>query len=123
MYELLDQHRMFQPACLDDFKNLKDLLDRFEVRTGACQSPLGLDAPHSFTCLVSGPGEGRRLHEVRQVREDSRQQQDGQMGKQEGITDGWKRKEPSQVQLSNQRCISFSFFYTFVGLRLNTSSF
>lgn len=32
MYELLDQHRMFQPSCLDDFKNLKDLLDRFEVR-------------------------------------------------------------------------------------------
>lgn len=33
MYELLDQHRMFHPTCLDDFKNLKDLLDRFEVRT------------------------------------------------------------------------------------------
>lgn len=32
MYELLDQHRMFHPTCLDDFKNLKDLLDRFEVR-------------------------------------------------------------------------------------------
>ncbi|KAK2851302.1 hypothetical protein Q5P01_007578 [Channa striata] len=31
MYELLDQHRMFHPACLDDFKNLKDLLDRFEA--------------------------------------------------------------------------------------------
>ncbi|KAM7404603.1 hypothetical protein PAMP_011936 [Pampus punctatissimus] len=31
MYELLDQHRMFQPTCLDDFKNLKDLLDRFEA--------------------------------------------------------------------------------------------
>lgn len=31
MYELLDQHRMFQPSCLGDFKNLKDLLDRFEV--------------------------------------------------------------------------------------------
>ncbi|XP_003978825.2 glutathione S-transferase Mu 3-like [Takifugu rubripes] len=31
MYELLDQHRMFQPSCLDDFKNLKDLLDRFEA--------------------------------------------------------------------------------------------
>ncbi|XP_031142610.1 glutathione S-transferase Mu 3-like isoform X2 [Sander lucioperca] len=31
MYELLDQHRMFHPTCLDDFKNLKDLLDRFEA--------------------------------------------------------------------------------------------
>jgi len=31
MYELLDQHRMFQPKCLDDFKNLKDHLDRFEA--------------------------------------------------------------------------------------------
>ncbi|XP_029292430.1 glutathione S-transferase Mu 3-like [Cottoperca gobio] len=31
MYELLDQHRMFQPKCLDDHKNLKDLLDRFEA--------------------------------------------------------------------------------------------
>ncbi|XP_069545064.1 glutathione S-transferase Mu 3-like [Brachyistius frenatus] len=31
MYELLDQHRMFQSTCLDDFKNLKDLLDRFEA--------------------------------------------------------------------------------------------
>lgn len=30
MYELLDQHRMFEPTCLDKFKNLKDLLDRFE---------------------------------------------------------------------------------------------
>uniref|UniRef100_A0AAR2K109 glutathione transferase n=1 Tax=Pygocentrus nattereri TaxID=42514 RepID=A0AAR2K109_PYGNA len=31
MYELLDQHRMFESKCLDDFKNLKDLLDRFEA--------------------------------------------------------------------------------------------
>jgi len=31
MYELLDQHRMFEPKCLDDFKNLKALLDRFEA--------------------------------------------------------------------------------------------
>lgn len=36
MYELLDQHRMFHSTCLDDFKNLKDLLDRFEVRTLEC---------------------------------------------------------------------------------------
>lgn len=33
MYELLDQHKMFHPTCLDDFKNLQDLLTRFEVRT------------------------------------------------------------------------------------------
>ncbi|XP_077401519.1 glutathione S-transferase Mu 4-like isoform X2 [Vanacampus margaritifer] len=31
MYELLDQHRMFHPTCLNEFKNLKDLLDRFEA--------------------------------------------------------------------------------------------
>ncbi|XP_029995061.1 glutathione S-transferase Mu 1-like [Sphaeramia orbicularis] len=31
MYELLDQHRMFHPTCLDEFKNLKDLMDRFEA--------------------------------------------------------------------------------------------
>ncbi|XP_069046430.1 glutathione S-transferase Mu 3-like [Lepisosteus oculatus] len=31
MYELLDQHRMFEPKCLDDFKNLKEFLDRFEA--------------------------------------------------------------------------------------------
>lgn len=31
MYELLDQHRMFEPKCLDDFKTLKEFLDRFEV--------------------------------------------------------------------------------------------
>ncbi|KAM9475990.1 glutathione S-transferase Mu 3-like [Clarias gariepinus] len=31
MYELLDQHRMFEPKCLDNFKNLRDMLDRFEA--------------------------------------------------------------------------------------------
>lgn len=30
MYEILDQHRLFEPTCLDSFKNLKDFLDRFE---------------------------------------------------------------------------------------------
>ncbi|RXN08538.1 glutathione S-transferase Mu 3-like protein [Labeo rohita] len=30
MYELLDQHRMFDAACLDDYKNLRCFLDRFE---------------------------------------------------------------------------------------------
>ncbi|KAM9342509.1 glutathione S-transferase Mu 1-like [Pholidichthys leucotaenia] len=31
MYEVLDQHRKFQPSCLDNFKNLKDLIARFEA--------------------------------------------------------------------------------------------
>ncbi|XP_030589296.1 glutathione S-transferase Mu 3-like [Archocentrus centrarchus] len=31
MYELLDQHVAFEPKCLDNFKNLKELLNRFEA--------------------------------------------------------------------------------------------
>lgn len=31
MYELLDQHLMFHSSCLDDFKNLKDFVGRFEA--------------------------------------------------------------------------------------------
>eukprot|EP00063_Salmo_salar_P014963 XP_013989798.1 PREDICTED: glutathione S-transferase Mu 3-like [Salmo salar] len=31
MYELLDQHIMFDSKCLDDFKNLQELVDRFEA--------------------------------------------------------------------------------------------
>ncbi|XP_073176495.1 glutathione S-transferase 2-like isoform X5 [Lepidochelys kempii] len=30
-YDVLDQHRMFAPKCLDQLKNLKDFLDRFEA--------------------------------------------------------------------------------------------
>ncbi|KAK7135817.1 hypothetical protein R3I94_014479 [Phoxinus phoxinus] len=30
MYELLDQHRMFDQECLDDYKNLRCFLDHFE---------------------------------------------------------------------------------------------
>ncbi|XP_065447422.1 glutathione S-transferase 2-like [Chrysemys picta bellii] len=30
-YDILDQHRMFAPKCLDQLKNLKDFLDRFEA--------------------------------------------------------------------------------------------
>ncbi|XP_042318713.1 glutathione S-transferase Mu 4-like [Sceloporus undulatus] len=30
-YDVLDVHRIFQPKCLDQFKNLKDFLDRFEA--------------------------------------------------------------------------------------------
>uniref|UniRef100_A0A674J839 Glutathione S-transferase n=1 Tax=Terrapene triunguis TaxID=2587831 RepID=A0A674J839_9SAUR len=31
MYDILDQNRMFEPKCLDQFQNLKDFLDRFEA--------------------------------------------------------------------------------------------
>nr|XP_056723541.1 glutathione S-transferase 2-like [Euleptes europaea] len=30
-YDVLDQQRMFEPKCLDQFPNLKDFLDRFEA--------------------------------------------------------------------------------------------
>ncbi|XP_003220232.1 glutathione S-transferase 2 [Anolis carolinensis] len=30
-YDVLDVQRMFEPKCLDQFKNLKDFLDRFEA--------------------------------------------------------------------------------------------
>nr|XP_060629235.1 glutathione S-transferase Mu 1-like isoform X2 [Anolis sagrei ordinatus] len=30
-YDILDLHQMFQPKCLDQFKNLKDFLDHFEA--------------------------------------------------------------------------------------------
>ncbi|XP_060629238.2 glutathione S-transferase Mu 2-like isoform X2 [Anolis sagrei] len=31
-YDVLDRHLMFQPKCLDQFRNLKDFLDRFEAK-------------------------------------------------------------------------------------------
>nr|XP_048682636.1 glutathione S-transferase Mu 1-like isoform X3 [Caretta caretta] len=31
MYDVLDQNRMLEPKCLDQFQNLKDFLDRFEA--------------------------------------------------------------------------------------------
>lgn len=31
MYDVLDQNRMFEPKCLDEFKNLQDFLAHFEV--------------------------------------------------------------------------------------------
>ncbi|KAL7985207.1 hypothetical protein Chor_003777 [Crotalus horridus] len=31
MYDVLDQNRMFEPKCLDQFKNLQDFLTRFEA--------------------------------------------------------------------------------------------
>lgn len=30
-YDILDQHRIFEPTCLDEFPNLKDFITRFEV--------------------------------------------------------------------------------------------
>ncbi|MDG2749267.1 glutathione S-transferase family protein, partial [Vibrio parahaemolyticus] len=30
VYDVLDQHRIFEPKCLDAFPNLKDFLARFE---------------------------------------------------------------------------------------------
>ncbi|XP_059806112.1 glutathione S-transferase Mu 1-like [Hypanus sabinus] len=30
MYDLLDEHREFEPKCLDDYKNLKEFISRFE---------------------------------------------------------------------------------------------
>lgn len=139
MYELLDQHRMFHPTCLDDFKNLKDLLDRFEVRTSSCVQKLNSSSfthhlalfylcccdktvretlsPGQYCCIqvffdgmtvalyhiTTGSGEGCCIHEVQQIHEDSRQQQDGQMGKQERVT-------CSQVQLTRLIPTTVRFF-------------
>lgn len=106
MYELLDQHRMFHSSCLNDFKNLKGLLDRFEVSTVegcwrtssstnhwkevesctdyecffCCDGVCGAD---SVCLIIAGSGEDCCLHEVK--REVSSQQQDGQMGIQERV--------------------------------------
>lgn len=38
MYELLDEHRALEPKCLENFKNLNDLMKRFEVRRLQCSS-------------------------------------------------------------------------------------
>uniref|UniRef100_A0A8C3F5E4 glutathione transferase n=1 Tax=Chrysemys picta bellii TaxID=8478 RepID=A0A8C3F5E4_CHRPI len=46
MYDILDQNRMFEPKCLDQFQNLKDFLDRFEVRhSSGGTGKLGWDTP------------------------------------------------------------------------------
>ncbi|XP_048409515.1 glutathione S-transferase Mu 3-like [Stegostoma tigrinum] len=31
MYELFDEHRVFEPKCLDEFQNLKDFVEHFEA--------------------------------------------------------------------------------------------
>lgn len=66
-------------------------------------------------CLVLGSGEDRCLHEVWRIHEDARQQQDGRMGKQEGIAEE-SRTTYSQVQLNIQKLFKL-FFSTFIGLR------
>lgn len=40
-----------------------------------------------YKYIIPGSGEDCCLHEVRQIHEDSRQQQDGQVGKQERVKD------------------------------------
>lgn len=41
----------------------------------------------TMVCIILSPGSGedRCLHEVRQIHEDTCEQQDGQVGKQEGV--------------------------------------
>lgn len=34
LYEILDQHRLQFPACLDDFPKLREYTARFEVKLG-----------------------------------------------------------------------------------------
>lgn len=34
MFDVLDQNRIFEPKCLEPFKNLKDFMDRFGVSGG-----------------------------------------------------------------------------------------
>lgn len=40
-----------------------------------------------YKCIILGSGEDCCLHEVRQIHEDSCQQQDGQVGTQERVKD------------------------------------
>ncbi|XP_012887296.1 PREDICTED: glutathione S-transferase Mu 2-like [Dipodomys ordii] len=46
-YDILDQHRMFEPKCLDAFPNLKDFISRFE----------GKENPQSLCSLSFHPVE------------------------------------------------------------------
>uniref|UniRef100_A0A803VQ72 glutathione transferase n=1 Tax=Ficedula albicollis TaxID=59894 RepID=A0A803VQ72_FICAL len=89
MFDVLDQNRIFEPKCLEPFKNLKDFMDRFGVSRGTPRSPPGggcrgggvPDPP----CVSPGSGEGGCLHEVQPFPEDAHQQQDGQVGQQEAV--------------------------------------
>lgn len=103
MFDVLEQNRIFEPKCLEPFKNLKDFMDRFGVsgatlgitlpslgkdpgpwgHPGVGGAPVGWvpDAP----LAPLGPREGGCLHEVQPFPEDAHQQQDGQVGQQEGV--------------------------------------
>lgn len=41
MFDVLDQNRIFEPKCLEPFKNLKDFMERFGVSRGTPRAPLG----------------------------------------------------------------------------------
>lgn len=84
MFDVLDQNQIFEPKCLEPFKNLKDFMERFGVSRGPLRSPLGGDIP-DIPCLSPGSGEGGCLHEVQPFPEDAHQQQDGQVGLQEAV--------------------------------------
>lgn len=89
MFDVLDQNRIFEPKCLEPFKNLKDFVERFGVSRGTPRSPLGgaaaVGAPLTPLCVSPGPGEGGCLLEVQPFPEDAHQQQDGQVGQQEVV--------------------------------------
>lgn len=104
MFDVLEQNRIFEPKCLEPFKNLKDFMDRFGVSWPTAPTPWGRtpapegtlrwgggsssgvaphvpDPPH----VPAGSGEGGCLHEVQPLPEDAHQQQDGQVGQQERV--------------------------------------
>ncbi|NWW81522.1 GSTM3 transferase, partial [Climacteris rufus] len=41
MFDVLEQNRIFEPKCLEPFKNLKDFMERFGVSGGTPRWPLG----------------------------------------------------------------------------------
>lgn len=41
MFDVLEQNRIFEPKCLEPFKNLKDFMDRF----GVSGATLGITSP------------------------------------------------------------------------------
>lgn len=85
MFDVLDQNRIFEPKCLEPYKNLKDFMDRFGVSRGTPRAaPLGGGVPDT-PCVSPGSGEGGCLHEVQPRPEDAHQQQDGQVGQQEAV--------------------------------------
>lgn len=100
MYELLDQHRMFHPTCLDNFANLKKLMENFEASTCEQYEPgksqfwlfvavspgVAVHRNLSNIPVFSGSGQNCCLHEVGPIHQDSCQQQNGQMGKQKRVT-------------------------------------